>query len=103
MSLFLMVPSPGRAASPLDSVFWQQDKREHYVLTGLVTGSTYLLLRKMSYGRWESLATSVAVGVLVGTAKEIRDRSVDPDDIKADTFGAVMVGGLFFSIDLAAF
>lgn len=79
------------------------DKREHYAVTGLITGSTYLLLRQMSYSRWESLVTSVAVGVLIGTAKEIHDKSVDPDDIKADTVGAVTAGGLFFTIDLIAF
>lgn len=90
-------------ASPSDSSFWQTDKREHFAATAAISGSTYVLLRTQKYNRWESLVTSVALSLIIGTAKEVYDRSVDPDDIRADSIGATIGSGVFFTIDLMAF
>lgn len=72
-------------------------------MSATLTSAAYTLLRVKKFGRWESLATSVAFSVLIGTAKEVYDREVDPGDIKADFVGSMAAGGLCFTIDLIAF
>jgi hypothetical protein len=103
LSYFVAPPPMARADTPTDSSFWAFDKREHFTACALISGSAYVVLRKYEFNRWEALVTSVALGVLIGTAKEVRDERVDPDDIKADTAGAAFAGALFFTVDVLAF
>ena len=89
-------------AEPIDAI-WSEDRKKHAAVSAVIAASTYTLLRTQDLGRWESLVTSVAFSVLVGTAKETYDKEVDPGDIKADFVGSIAASGIFFTIDLIAF
>jgi hypothetical protein len=95
----LCITSLSFAAGPLEEEFWQEDKQKHFALSAVTSATTYSVLRSSNYSRWESLVTGVAVGILVGTAKEVYDRRVDPDDIKADAAGGIFGGGVAFTVD----
>lgn len=102
LSLFLTL-APSAKAGPQDSDFWQSDKQKHFALVGGVSTATYITLRSLDYGRWESLVTSVALGVLIGTAKEVYDHQADSDDIKADAAGGIVGAGFCFTVDVLFF
>lgn len=90
-------------ANPTQSSYWQYDKKEHFAASAALSSLAYVAIRRQGYNKWEALVTGAALSVFIGTAKEVYDREVDSNDIKADFMGSMAGVGVCLTVDLLFF
>ncbi|MCB0363909.1 MAG: hypothetical protein H6624_09795 [Bdellovibrionaceae bacterium] len=65
-----------------------EDRKNHVVISTVVTAAGYGFLRSQDHSRWSSAMGAIALGVFAGALKEVADQPMDVEDLQADGAGA---------------